>query len=224
MSKLKTFFLILPWLLLLVALLLWSLGVDLSKIGSSKTEIAESTVILEKIERLGRLELVRYNFKEIYDYRSLSEGKLTGSTLLKTYDFKPDIKAVLIAKGEAVGCIDLAKISADDLQVGEDTLFVELPSPELCYHKLDLENTRVYNLERSGWWSRLFSDDEEIKKVVEKAYKNAELQIKKTALESGILAQTEENAYLILKPMLEKMSGKVVVLNFSLGGQTIKPK
>ena len=100
-----------------------------------------------------------------------------------------------------------------------DTLVVLLPKPELCYHKLDLEKTRVYHLERTGWWSRLFADDNEIKDVIEKAYKNAERQIEKSAIESGILEQTEKNAELILKPMLERMSGKKVLLQFDLSDE-----
>ncbi len=208
-----------PWVLLLLALLLWSLGVKLPGSGESKTEVIETTTILEKVESIGKMELVKYNFKEIYDYQSISEGKIVGSSTLKTYDFSPDLKAVLIASGEAVGCIDLTKIKSEDITLSNDTLLIHLPSPELCYYKLNLDKTRLYEVERSGWWSRVFGNDDEIKSVVEKAYKNAEAQIKKAAIDNGILEQTENNARLILKPMLENISGRVVVLQFELGGQ-----
>lgn len=220
MNTLKIIFKVLPWLLLLVALLLWSLGVELPG-KKENVEIINSTTILEKVEVLGKMELVKYKFKEIYDYQAISEGKLTGETLLKTYDFTPDLKAILIASGEAVGCIDLSKINKEDIRMGADTLYVRLPAPELCYHKLDLENTSVYHVEQTGWWSKFFGDSREVKNVIEKAYKNAERQIKKSALEGGILAQTKENARLVLKPMLEKMSGKVVVLNFPMETEEI---
>lgn len=220
MTTLKIIFKLAPWILLLLALLLWSLGVELPG-KKGHTEIINATTVLEKVEALGRMELVRYKFREMYDYQSVSEGKLTGETLLKSYNFKPDLKAILIASGEAVGCIDLGKLKHNDVVVNGDTLYIRLPAPELCYHKLDLENTHVYHFERTGWWSRFFSNDEEVKKTIEKAYKNAEKQIQNAALEGGILEETNENARLILKPMLEKMSGKVVVLELSLAGQEL---
>ena len=218
MTSLKIILKILPWILLLIALLLWSMGVDLPGKGETKYEVIESTTILEKIEHLGKLELVKFNFKEIYDYQEISEGKITGSTALKTYDYTPDLKAVLIASGEAVGCIDLTKMLEQDITIVGDTIFVHLPKPELCYYKLDLDKTRLYEFERTGWWSRIFGDDDDLKNVVEKAYKNAEKQIKIAAMENGILEQTEENAALILKPMLENMTGKKVVINVEMGG------
>ena len=222
MKTIKLVFLFLPWVLLLLALLLWALGVKLPGQGTSKTEVIESTVILEKIERMGKLELVKFNFKEIYDYQSISEGKITGSSALKTYDYTPDLKAVLIASGEAVGCIDLTRLQKEDISLSKDTLIVHLPRPELCYHKLDLDKTRLYEFERTGWWSRMFGDDNEMKTVVEKAYKNAEVQIKKAALENGILEQTEENAIVILKPMLENLSGRKVVILFDISGYELE--
>lgn len=206
----------LPWILLLVALLLWSMGVKLPGTGENKTEIMNSTVILEKIENMGKMELVKYQFREIFDYQEISSGKITGAAITGSYNFTPDLKTILITSGEAVGCIDLQKLTPQDIDIRQDTIFIKLPKPELCYYKLDMENTRVYDFERSGWWSKFFGDDDEMKKVIENAYRNAEKQIKKSALEGGILDKTRENAQLILKPMLEEMSGKVVVLHSEL--------
>ncbi|GEM_PF-84714 len=220
MNTIKVLFKLLPWILLLIALLLWALGVDLTGNKDNKIEVIESTTILQKVESLGRMELVKYNFKEIYDYESISKGKLAGESALKTYDYKPDLKAVLIAQGEAVGCIDMTKIGEQDVNIEGDTLYINLPAPELCYHKLDLENTKVYHFERSGWWSRFFTDDNETKKVIEKAYRNAEKQIRQSALDTGILEQTELNAEIILRPMLEEMSGKVVVLSIGMKSES----
>jgi len=209
---------VLPWILLLIALICWAFGLQFPGKGqqAETTEVIESTIILEKVESLGRMELVKYSYKEIFDYKAISSGKISGEAILRSYDFSPDLKAVLIASGEAVGCIDLGKLEANDIEIKNDTLTILLPEPELCYHKLDMENTKVYDFERSGWWSRFFGDDDEIKRVIERAYQAAERQIRTSALEGGILQKTNENAKLILKPMLEKMSGKTVILHPSL--------
>jgi len=212
MTTIKVILKFVPWILLLLALLFWALGFDLPiKGGRGKTEVINSSTILERVERIGKLELVKYNFKEVFDYKAISSGKIAGAIALGTNDYEPDLKTVLIASGEAVGCIDLTKLKESDLVVEGDTLFVSLPQAELCYHKLDLGQTRVYHFERTGWWSKFFSDDEEVKNVIEKAYKNAEKEIEKAALNSGILEQTKVNGELLLRPIFEKVGNKQVV-------------
>ena len=211
LRKYKLVLLFIPWIILLVTLLLWSLGVKLPTFNEDWLEVRNTTVIIERIEELGKLELVKYNFKEIYDYQALSEGKIKTSTTLRVYDYNPDLKIALIASGEAVGCIDLRNLDTDAIRLSKDTLYFQIPTPELCYYKLDMEKTRIYDFERSGFWSHIFSDDDEVTRIVEHAYKDAEEQIKISALESGILDQTTLNAEKVLKPLLEKISGKQVV-------------
>ena len=113
MNSIKIILKVLPWFLLLLAILLWSLGIKLPR-KKQNIEIINATTILEKVETLGKIELVKYKFKEIYDYKSISEGRATAETLLKSYNYTPDLKAILIASGEAVGCIDLTKIEITD--------------------------------------------------------------------------------------------------------------
>jgi hypothetical protein len=215
MKSLNTWLVIIPWILLLVILFLWSIGLNPWKKDRSKTEIINQTVILEKIEQLGRLELVRYNYKEIFDYQAISSGQISGNAALGVYNFSPDLKVVLIARGEAVGCIDLQMILDEDIRLSEDTLFLRLPAPEICYYKLDMENTRIYDFERSSWWSRLFPDEQETSQVIEKAYRYAERQILQAAIQDGILNKTLNNAETILKPMLSELSGRTVVFTFT---------
>lgn len=211
--KLIVFFI--PWILLLLILLLWALGIKFPVFNDEKVEMRNTTVIIERVEELGKLELVKYNFKEIYDYAAISDGKIRGTTSLKMYDYTPDLKVALIASGEAVGCIDLRKVNLNDIYLRDDTLFFKIPEPELCYHKLDMENSRVYDFERSGFWSNIFADDDEVTRAIDRAYTEAEQQNRISALESGILEQTALNAEKVLRPLLEKISGKPVIFTLS---------
>lgn len=161
----------------------------------------DHTVILERMEAMGKVELARYNFKEITEARRLSPE------FFRIFKLGPNSRAVLIAKGEAAGCVDLTKIAGGDVVVQGDTLLVRLPSPELCYYKLDLENTSLYLLETG-----FFVDEA---KFVEEAYRSAERQIRNAAFEGGILEQTMINAEVILKPVFEEISGKKVLLSFA---------
>ena len=174
--------------------------------------LMESTVILQEIESLGKLELVKYNFKEVFEYKQLSDGKIVGNAILKSTDYNPDISVILIATGEAVGCIDLSKLELSNIDTNEDSVFVYLPAPELCYYKLDLDKTKIYSFSRESWWSRMFSDDEERNKVLQIAYQEAESKLKETAVESGIYNSTNENVKAMLQPLLEQLTGKNVKL------------
>ena len=215
----------LPWILLVIILFLWFLGFQFpGKGGKNKVEVVNTRLILEKVEELGKIELIKYNYHEIFDYQQLSEGKIKGSTALRQFDYSPDLKAVLITRGEAVGCIDLTQLRLTDILFQNDTLIVHLPDPELCYYKLDLENTRVYDFERSSWWSRIFPDEEETKGVIEGAYREAERQIRISALESGILEETKNNAEAMLRPLIEKFADKPVIFIYHPTGELVSPE
>ena len=176
--------------------------------------ITNSTIVLEKMESLGKLELVKYNFKEITEYKELSREKLTILKILGSNRIDPDSEAILISHGEAVGCLDLTKIKKEDITFTADTVLIVLPHPELCYYKIDLENTQLYSL-KTGY----FVDE---KAFVESAYEKAEEKIKEAALQTGILEQTKINAQLILKPLLQETSGnKNIILRFNSPGHSL---
>lgn len=187
-------------LILLIAIVFYQDQLKLIT-GNGETNV-ESTTILEKIETIGKIELVKYNFKEV-----LEMTKKTPE-FLSIFKLGPDSKAVLITSGEAVGCIDLSEISSKDIVPQGDTLLITLPQPELCYYKVDLENTKLYSLQ-TGFFT-------EESKFVEEAYQQAERQIKEAALQSNIIEQTRSNADLILKPILENISGKKIIIKYQL--------
>lgn len=147
--------------------------------------------VLASIEDMGKLELVRYNFKDVVEYE-------------KANRWLPNSKSVLIIAGEAVGCIDLGKVRAEDITFSGDSLVtVRLPEPEICHFKVDHSQSKVFALENT-----YFQDAQ----LVDEGYKFAEDNIRQTALNSGILRQTAVNADKVLKPMLESLTGRKVVL------------
>jgi hypothetical protein len=159
-------------------------------------------LVLKEIQAMGKLELVKYNFKDVVEHE-----------LVRPY--MPNPKAILIVQGEAVGCIDLTKLTVGDLSNDRDTLVVHLPEPELCNYKIDHSKSKVYNTE--------FALLEEAQ-LVQEAFKQAEGQIQKSALEMGILAQTKQNADKILRPLLEKIANRRVVLRYRLQAVLPNPK
>jgi len=204
MRILKLFFWLFPWLVLIT--IGWWLYQNWSEIElfpeKELGEIQTHTVVLKRMEALGKLELTKYQFQEI------TEIQKVGKDFYNLFKLENDSRAVLISRGEAVGCIDLTKMEAKHIQPAGDTLIVQLPPPELCYFKLDLDKTRVYAFETG-----LFTSE---KAFIQKAYQTAEQQIRQSALQSGILQQAKENAETVLRPLLEEISGKHVILIYDL--------
>lgn len=198
-----------PWLVLGLVFFYFLNSYSGWPFGKTEKPVREinNTTILTKIEALGKLELVKYSFQEITE---LTEKN---SNFLGIFP-SGDSKAVLISQGEAVGCLDLTKIDVEDFTVRGDSFFIRLPEPELCYYKLNMEKTRIYSIERGVYYK-----DE--KQMIQKAYQLAERQIKKAALESGILEETVTNSEIILKPFLEGVTGKKVFFTTSLPVENI---
>lgn len=209
MRILKIAFWLFPWVfLLLCGYLVWNNWSQIKFLPQSDSEQEIQSLVLERMESLGKLELTKYHFQEI------TEIQKVGRDFYNLFKLEADSKAVLISKGEAVGCLDLQKLELIDLALTPDTLIVQLPAPEICYFKLDLDKTRVYALETG-----IFTNE---KGFIEKAYKSAENQIKEAALNSGIMLQTKQNAELVLKPILEELSGKTVVLRYDFAAVEIQ--
>lgn len=218
MTPIKNFWRLIPWILLTLVFgfLYFSSQWPFGSRASERKLIVESSVLLHKIESLGKLELVQYNFSEVIEYKRLSNGKIIGNSILNMRDYEPDLSVLLVASGKAVGCIDLTKMEIAAIKTSKDSVVVQLPAPELCYHKLDLQNTRVFSESNESWWSKLFSDENEKQKTLELAYRDAESRLEKSAVNSGIYQSTNENAIQMLNPMLEQLSGKKVLVRVSL--------
>ncbi|MEP5612912.1 MAG: DUF4230 domain-containing protein [Cyclobacteriaceae bacterium] len=204
---------LLPWILL-TALISWMLFQEkLSNIWTEGEKETYQSTILNRVEQIGKLELVKYNFQEVTEIK-----KIADYVDLKLFKYKPlpDAKAVLISQGSATGCIDLTQLKASDLSEKSDTLYVSLPQPEICNFKIDLEKSRLYELQIS------YLPTTDQKEFIEQLYEVAEAEIREAALKSGILDQTMGNAELMLKPLLENISGKVVIITYQLDQSILK--
>ncbi|MBB6609959.1 DUF4230 domain-containing protein [Pontibacter sp. Tf4] len=185
---------LLPWILIIVAgIFIWRSFKDFFGAEEETPAVTVNyNTILTSVEELGKMELVRYNFKDVVEYEK------------EVSRYIPNSKVVLIVAGEAVGCVDFTKIEPGDIVFeGDSTVQIALPEPELCYYKIDHSQSKVFSKENT-----YFQDAE----LVEESFKYAENNVKRAALNSGILRQTQVNAEKILKPMLEEITGKRVVL------------
>lgn len=195
MSRLATTFIRLLFIVLLIAglIAIWEQIRGSSALSRfRRNDSTTQSIVLKEVTALGKLELVRYTFKDIVEHEQLNT-------------FLPNANAVLIVEGEATGCIDLTKIALNDITTSADSITIRLPKPELCSWKINHDRSRVYDTRFS------FLDDSQL---VSDAYRQAERQIRQSALNGGILQQTRQNADRMLRPLLAKISGRHVGLIF----------
>lgn len=190
----KIALLALPWALILILS-----GIVYKQCSSSKDDpvddnqqVITNNMVVEKIEAIGKLELVRFYIKDIIEHTT----KL---------DWWPDPKIVLMVSGEVIGCVDLSQLDTSSVKITQEEVIVTLPPPEICTFRIKHDESKIYNVE-----SKLLSSSE----LIDKAYKEAELSIKSAAIKMNIYEHVRMNARTVLQPMLENLTGKRVVIKF----------
>lgn len=187
---------------LVVILLTLIIGWFLFRPEKESTKITETNdMAVTKIQAIGRMELVKLTIKDVLEYNI-------------ERDYLPDSKVLLVVSGEMAGCIDLAKIQKDQINVKDSVVHIILPKPEICYYKIDQQKTRIYNAT-----TYFLLDNEAL--ITQLAYKRAENYFKSDSLNQIVYKETEANVQTMLKPLLESITQKRVVLEFDK--RAIKP-
>jgi hypothetical protein len=190
----KSYFQILVIVLsIILSIFLWEKFKNFSLFAVKDIQTTHN-LVLKEMAVLGKLELSNFSFRDVIEQELVR-------------DYLPNPKAILIVQGEAIGCLDLTKIKPEDIASKDDTLIVHLPDPELCSYRIDHSKSKIYDIEYA------FMNEQSL---INEAYTRAEAKIKQSALEMGILEQTKKNAEMVLKPLLENISGKKVVLQFEM--------
>jgi hypothetical protein len=153
-------------------------------------------VVVEKIQRLSRLETV------VYSLDTVVEGDLSSPLL-------PDALAgdriLLVVHGESIGGIDLAQLKPEDVRIdaGSHGIHVTLPPSQLFVTTLDNQHTRVY----ARTTGLLVPVDQNLESDTRA---KAQDQLQKAALSDGILDAARKNA-----------RATVTTLLYSLGFQKV---
>lgn len=153
----------------------------------------EHMLSVDKIEKMGKLELVKVNIKDVLEQTSERPFYL------------PNAKAVLIVAGEVFAGINLEKVTQEDIVDQGNEITITLPKPEILLSKVNHEKSKVYNVEWGGFSTAT---------LVDEAYKNAELSIIEEATRTGYEETCRNNAKSLLTPIFRELSGKEVNILF----------
>jgi len=100
--------------------------------------------------------------------------------------------------------VDLSKLTAEDVRIDGNTLWVTLPAAEVFVATLDNENSYVYDRD-TGLLRRA---DINLESAARRA---AESEILRTATEDGILEHAETNAEAYLKSLFNSLGYSRVI-------------
>lgn len=164
----------------------------LVRYGNRPTSESKHQLLVERIEAMGKLELVKYRFSDVLEHKNVSP-------------YLPDASVLLIVKADAVGCIDLTKLSSSDIEVMDDSVSIRLPQPEICYVKIDHEASKVYDTKMAFFREAT---------LVGEAFKSAEKEIYREVQNSDVLEQTKANAIHVFRPLLEGLGFSKIHLFF----------
>lgn len=167
--------------------------------GRHATFDASVPAVVEKIQRLSRLETVSYSIDTVV------EGNKSSPVL-------PDAlvgdKLLLVVHGQSIAGIDLSQLKPEDVKIdgqpGSESIRVALPASQLFVTALDNEHTRVYA--RST--GLLVPADQNLEADTRA---KAQQQLQQAALSDGILDAASKNA-----------RATVTALLFSLGFQHVE--
>ncbi len=208
-----------PWIFLLVLLLVFAgLGlllldtvrqstqpmVNISReVGTQVAQILEPTptirpdpvTIVREVRSLARLETIQYTVEKV----------ITAESGQGPFGFLFGDRLLLVAHGVVIGGVDLAQLGPEDVEVDDlGRVYLRLPPAEILVATLDNEDSYVYDRDTGLLTKGSLNLEAEARRA-------AEDEIRRAALEDGILEQAQVNAENFLFRFLRSLGYEDVI-------------
>jgi hypothetical protein len=141
------------------------------------TIIPDPVTYINEVRALARLETIQYSIEKV----------ITAEQNQGTFSFLFGDRLLFVAHGIVIAGIDMEKMTPQGMRFENDVLYVTLPPAEVFIATLDNQKSYVYDRD-TGLLSQGVQDLETL------ARQAAEDEIRKAALEDGILTQAQTNA------------------------------
>jgi len=158
------------------------------------TIIPDPITYINEIRALARLETIQYSIEKV----------ITAEVGQGTFGFLYGDKLLFVAHGIVIAGMDMEKLQPGDMRLEGGALYVTLPPAEIFITTLDNDKSYVYDRE-IGVWTKGNVDLETL------ARQAAEDEIRKAALEDGILDQAQTNAEAYLLKFFTALGYKTVL-------------
>jgi len=157
-----------------------------SALTGRNTRIASQGSVVERIQRLQRLETVVYNMDKIVT------GEKDNPILP---NFLAGDRLLMLVHGQVVAGVDFSQLRSGDIQINGKEVHVHMPNPHVLMTRLDNSRTRVYS--RST--GLLVPVDPNLETEVRQ---EAEAELLQEALQGGILNTARQNAQSTITSLL----------------------
>ncbi len=158
------------------------------------TVLPDPITIVHEVRSLSRLETVAYSVEKIITAES-GQGPLA---------FLIGDRLLLVAHGQVIAGVDLAKIPDDGIRVADDgSVVVVLPPAEVFVATLDNHKSYVYDRDTG-----VIGLNPALETAARQA---AEEEIRKAALEDGILELAEQNARMYVRGLVVGLGFREVI-------------
>jgi hypothetical protein len=170
--------------------------------GASRVDLHATPGVITAIRDIARLEATSYHVEKVVEATD-EQSRLWG--LMQTKD-----ALLLVAVGDVVAGVDLAKVRDEDVIFDEQahTVHVRLPAPEVTSSTLDERATHVYSRRTDVLAMR----NEQLEG---EARRQAEEQMRKQAVDAGILERARASADRTLRALLRSLGYQQVDLDWS---------
>jgi hypothetical protein len=165
-----------------------------SLLHPTPTLLPDPVTIIDKVRAVARLETIHYTVEKVItaEVNQGVLGPLFGDKLL------------FVAHGYVIAGIDMSRMTAEDMWLEAGALHVRLPAAEILVATLDNQKSYVYDRE-TGAFTHGDPDLETAARQV------AEEEIRKAALNDGILEQAQVNAQIYLERFFQALGYQTVI-------------
>ena len=165
-------------------------------------DVRPTPAVITAIQDVARLETTEFHVEKVVEV-SDSQSKLWG--LVEAKD-----ALLLVAVGDVVAGVDLAKVSPEDVHVDSTAhaITVRLPAPIVITSTLDPHATHVYSRSTDLLAARKEELEGDARRV-------AEEQMRKAAIEGGIFDRARTSADRTLRALLRSMGFERVELDWA---------
>lgn len=170
----------------------WYIAKAIYSSTSTEETIINHTLILNKIESVGNLEVVKCNVQDVIEYKKIRQ-------------WLPNAKTALLVQGEIIACIDLTQIKEDEINISGDSIALLLPVPEICHVKINHSQSKIYDTKYGLWESA---------QLVDEAYKYAQKELELRAKQINLKEEARTNTIHLLTPMFNTMGFNSVTIMF----------
>jgi hypothetical protein len=175
---------------------------DAPKAASSRVDLRATPGVITAIREVARLETTEFHVEKVIEI-SDAQSRLWG--LVQAKD-----ALLLVAAGDVVAGVDLEKVRTEDIRIDDRarSIRIRMPAPQIMSSALDERATHVY--------SRSTDMLAERKEGLEgDARRAAEEQMRKAALDAGILDRARAGADRTLRALLRSFGYDEVELDWA---------